>query len=148
MGHITTKTGSWKFTYRSHNINNSMTLTSLVKIRDASKGELTGDTLKALLGEVPVPEGAEEGECLNWVINAVKHLSDAGVVTLSNSDGLRQEFATFCAGNKQYASRTRYPNLKASEYCTWSVVETVADARMILRLMFDDRTDLREKCNV
>lgn len=52
-------------------ITNSMTLTSLIKIRDASKGELTGEALKALLGEVPVPEGGEDGECLNWVINAV-----------------------------------------------------------------------------
>lgn len=94
-----------------------MTLTSLIRIRDASRGAITKDDLEKILAEVPVPAGAATGECLNWVIKAVEHLAVKKIVTLSSADKLREEFNTFCVSNRSYARRDRFPNTKVSEHC-------------------------------
>ncbi|OSD06728.1 hypothetical protein PYCCODRAFT_1474169 [Trametes coccinea BRFM310] len=117
MGHIVNRTGQWEYKFGSQNIAHSLSLTSLIKIRDGSKGPITADNLDNLLAQVTVPPGSEEGECLNWVMRAVKLLAENNVVTLKSEDGLREEFSSFCAENRSYATRTKYPNVKTSEYC-------------------------------
>ena len=119
MGHITTNTatGQWMLKFGPQNIANSMTLTSLIRIRDASRGLTTAEQLAALLAEVPVPAGSQDGECLNWVIRAVQHLAARGVVTLTSAEGLREEFKQFCAGNRSFARRDKFPNVKVSQFC-------------------------------
>ena len=94
-----------------------MSLTSLIKIRDVSRGVLAEDDLKALLEEVAVPLGGEPGECLNWVMRAVEHLAARKVVTLLSSANLREEFSSFCSGNRAFARRELFPNVMVSQNC-------------------------------
>ncbi|KAI0761485.1 hypothetical protein BD413DRAFT_485817, partial [Trametes elegans] len=87
-------------------------------IRDASKGPLSGEDLNSLLSQVSVPPGNELGECLNWVMRAVTLLAEKGIVTLVSADSLKDEFSSFCSNNQEYVTRTAYPNVETSEYCS------------------------------
>ena len=118
MGHITTKSGHWEYKFQNQKIEHSISLTSLIEIRNVSKGTLNAQTLNNLLAQVAVPPGNEIGECLNWVVNAVELLASHGVVSLRSPDGLRGEFSAFCAGNKGFATSSKYPNVKVSDYCS------------------------------
>lgn len=118
MAHVTNRTGTWVYKFTDQNIANSLTLTSLIKIRDSSKGQLTAEELNGLLAQVIPPSATETGGCLNWVMRAVRLLAERGYVTLRSEEGLREEFASFCAGNRGYARTTAYPNVKESQYCS------------------------------
>lgn len=58
MGHITTKSesGNWVFKFGPQGIAHSLSLTSLIRIRDSSKGAITKDDLEQALAEVSVPD--------------------------------------------------------------------------------------------
>ncbi|TCD65019.1 hypothetical protein EIP91_003340 [Steccherinum ochraceum] len=116
--HITTKLGYWAYSSSNQNILGSMSLTSLIKIRDASGGAISPNGLDALLRQVPVPAGAASGECLNWVINAVMLLHQHRVVRLSSAEYLRQEFSQYVPQNRSRATRGSYPGVKVSAYCS------------------------------
>ena len=118
MGHITLKSGHWAYNFQSQKMEHSQTLTSLIEIRDTSKGALSAQTLSNLLAQVAVPSGNDDGECLDWVIDAVKLLASHGIVSLRSPDGLRAEFSAFCAGNRSFATSSKYPNVKVSAYCS------------------------------
>ncbi|KAA1477863.1 hypothetical protein DENSPDRAFT_845069 [Dentipellis sp. KUC8613] len=118
MGHIVAKTGVWAYKFQAQNISNSLSLTSLIKIRDTSSGPLTSNELNGLLVQVTVPPGNEEGECLNWMIRAVELLAEKNIVALVSATSLRDEFSTFCAANRSRASSSKYPNVKVSEFCS------------------------------
>ncbi|KAM5540597.1 hypothetical protein V8D89_005628 [Ganoderma adspersum] len=118
MAHITTKSGNWAYNFQAQKIEQSISLTSLIEIRSASKGALSAETLSDLLAQVVVPAGNVGGECLNWVIDAVKLLAKNGIVSLRSADLLREEFSTFCAGNRSFATSSKYPNMKVSDYCS------------------------------
>jgi len=64
----------------------SLTLTSLLHIRDVAKGAITKVELK---DEVP---GAEFGECLPWVLKGIEVLQDKGLLNLTSSASLAEEF--------------------------------------------------------
>jgi hypothetical protein len=57
------------------------------------------------------------GECLPWVLRAVEKLHEAELVNLIDVKLLRNEFEEFTAGNRAFATRFKFPNVKASDYC-------------------------------
>jgi len=95
-----------------------MTLTTLLKIHDVSGGVITPEQLDAAARKAVVNPGAPIGECLEWVMRVVQILHSDGFVKLASVDSLSQEFSNFAAGNRSYATRSKFPNVQASQYCT------------------------------
>ncbi|KAG5642020.1 hypothetical protein DXG03_003767 [Asterophora parasitica] len=116
--HIRISEGVWKLDTRQQNIVQSISLTTLLKIHDVSAGAITRAQLQEAAQHVPVPSGGESGECLPWVLRVVERLDAMGLVNLSSSAELGEEFTTFSAGNRSYAQRDKYPNVKTSAHCT------------------------------
>ncbi|KAF8073895.1 hypothetical protein FPV67DRAFT_1778478 [Lyophyllum atratum] len=116
--HINIKNGIWAFDARTQNIAGSMSLTTLVRIHDASAGTITEQELEDAARKVAVPAGGESGECLPWVLRVIERLDAEGLVSLSSSEALREEFTDFATGNRKYANRNQYPNVKTSLNCT------------------------------
>ncbi|PPQ92604.1 hypothetical protein CVT25_007295 [Psilocybe cyanescens] len=110
-------TSAWKSDFRAQKIDSSISLISLVKIRDISKGAITAAGISEILKTVNVPSGGETGECTKWVRNAITLLNQKGTVTCTSLDNLIDEFHAFCAGNRAYATTSKYPNVMTSSYC-------------------------------
>ncbi|KAG1766731.1 hypothetical protein EV702DRAFT_950393, partial [Suillus placidus] len=100
---------------RKQNLSQSMSLTvTLLKIHDVSAGAITPEQLDATVSKAAVVHSGS-GECLKWVIRAVEVLHSEGLVDLGSADNLAQGFSTFAAGNRSYATRNKFPNVKASQ---------------------------------
>ncbi|KAF8467521.1 hypothetical protein JB92DRAFT_3060263 [Gautieria morchelliformis] len=109
---------SWAFQSRDQRIAGEMFLSSLLKLRDLSDGEISTEQLDEAAASVPPPPNDEFGECLPWVLRVVQRLNEMGLVNLTNVDELGREFEDFAAGNKIYATRQKFPNVKASAFCS------------------------------
>ena len=57
-----------------------MTPTTLLRVYDMSQGVITVETLDWTAKQVAVLSGAEEGECLKWVISVFEILQKHGLV--------------------------------------------------------------------
>jgi hypothetical protein len=101
---------------RVQKIAGDMFLSSLLKLRDASLGEIPLEALEVAATAVPVPQNDEFGECLPWVLRVVQKLHEMGLLELVDSYQLGQEFTSFAAGNKAFATRTKIPNVKVSKF--------------------------------
>ncbi|KAF8467520.1 hypothetical protein JB92DRAFT_3060262 [Gautieria morchelliformis] len=108
----------WTYQARQQNFSQSMTFTTLLRIHDASQGVITAQTMDWAAKQVAVPSGAEEGECLKWVMSVIGILQKHGLVRVSSISHLQQEFSQFAAGNRAYATRSILPNVNVSQYCT------------------------------
>jgi hypothetical protein len=103
---------------RSQRLEGSLTLTSLLRIRDVAKGAITKAELKDAAQSVEVPPGAEFGECLPWALKVIEVLQEKGLLNLTSSASLAEEFNQFASGNKSHARRDMFPAIKVSEYCS------------------------------
>ena len=110
---------TWKFQSRDQRIAGEMFLSSLLKLRDLSNGKISIEQLEEAAASLPPPANDKFGECLPWVLRVVRRLSEMGLVNLANVDELGREFEDFAAGNKVYATRQKFPNVKASAFCSW-----------------------------
>jgi hypothetical protein len=117
IAHIKQKSGSWAYEFREQNISESMSLTTLLKIHDVSAGAITAKQLDAAARKAGITPGAPIGECLEWVKRAVQMLHSEGRVEVTSVDKLAEEFSNFASGNRAYAKRNTFPNVKASQYC-------------------------------
>lgn len=116
--HITTKSGIWAFNGGMlQKIQGSLSLISLIKICDVSKGTITKEDIEEIVRQVNVPASCQDGECLVWICGAVNLLTENGLVTLTSVENLVDEFSTFCAVNRSYTTSSKYPNVKTSSYC-------------------------------
>lgn len=97
-----------------------MFVSTLLKIHDVSGGAITKDQLEDAAKSIAVPENDEFGECLPWALRVVENLHSRDLVVLKDGDvaALEREFAEFAAGNRDYATRTRFPNVKISSICS------------------------------
>ncbi|EJC99850.1 uncharacterized protein FOMMEDRAFT_160296 [Fomitiporia mediterranea MF3/22] len=117
IDHATSPT--WAYQCRSEKIEGNMFLSSLLKIHDASKGELTISQLEDVAKTVHVPENDEFGECGPWVFRVVEELHKFGLVVLLDGERLSQEFAAFAGESAEFARRDRFPNVMVSQFCSF-----------------------------
>lgn len=108
----------WTYQSRAQPITGDMFLSTLLKVRDASDGAVTLQQLEAAAAAVPGPQNDMQGECLHWVLRVVQRLQEKWLVDLDDADALGEEFEVFAAGNRAYASRLRFPNVKASQFAS------------------------------
>jgi len=102
----------WRYESRARqSIENSLTLTSLMCLHDASTlGALSRATVDAVCRGVPVPEGCEVGECTVWAQQAVAALAAQGSISLATETAvLVQQFIVWVGGNRHKAKRGAYP---------------------------------------
>ncbi|KAF8512256.1 hypothetical protein JB92DRAFT_2723839 [Gautieria morchelliformis] len=109
---------TWTVQSRDQRIAGEMLLSSLLKLRDVSRGEVTIEQLEEAAASVPPPANDEFGECLPWALRTVQKLDEMGLVKLTDADELGKEFETFAVGNKAYATRRKFPNVQVSEFCS------------------------------
>ena len=51
----------------------------------------------------------------------VQRLNEMGLITLINVDELGRESEDFAAENTVYATRQKFPIVKASAFCLWTI---------------------------
>jgi hypothetical protein len=85
-----------------------MFLSTLLKLRDASAGQITAELLEEAAASVPVAENDLFGECLPWVLLVVQKLHEMGFLSLVEGN----EFSSFADGNRAFATRAKFPNVK------------------------------------
>lgn len=111
---------NWTYQGRQQAISGDMFVSTLLKIHDVSDGVITKNQLENTAKTIAVPQNDEFGECLPWALRVVESLNALGLVALKD-DGvaaLEHEFTEFAAGNRSYATRTRFPNVKISSICS------------------------------
>ncbi|EGO04000.1 hypothetical protein SERLA73DRAFT_175718 [Serpula lacrymans var. lacrymans S7.3] len=109
---------TWAYQSRAQKIEGDMFFSTLLKLRDVSAGSITVAQLEEAAMSVPAPDNDEFGECLPWVLQVVQTLHDMDLIVLTDIKDLGKEFEEFATGNKAYATRTKFPNVKASQFCT------------------------------
>ncbi|KAI0075463.1 hypothetical protein K474DRAFT_1691801 [Panus rudis PR-1116 ss-1] len=109
----------WTYQCRNQKIEGEMTLTSLYKLRDAvTKNKVTPEQLQEIAATVPVPQNDNFGECTSWTKSVVEKLADAGLIQVTDMEGLWKEFEEFVTGNRAFARRDRFPNVVSSSFCS------------------------------
>lgn len=108
----------WAMQSRMQKIAGDMFLSTLLKLGDASAGQITAELLEEAAASVPAPENDLFGECLPWVLRVVQKLHEMGFPCLVDGEGLGNEFSSFADGNRVFATRTKFPNVKVSEFCS------------------------------
>lgn len=110
---------TWKFEQRlKQKIVGSISFTNMLSLRAASAGPITPESLESVARRVPVPEGGENGECIDWVLAVVQLLSKEGHLRLTSATDLRAEFLKHAADSKGHATSGKPPNVKVSSYCS------------------------------
>ncbi|KAL6301757.1 hypothetical protein BKA93DRAFT_738199 [Sparassis latifolia] len=107
----------WTYQCRVQRIAGDMFMSSLLRLRDVSVGEITAEQLQEAAESIPAPLNDSFGECLPWVLNVVQKLHGMGLLNLMSADGLGREFEEFVVRNQAYARRDRFPNVTVSLYC-------------------------------
>ncbi|KIJ11130.1 hypothetical protein PAXINDRAFT_177387 [Paxillus involutus ATCC 200175] len=110
IAHIKHQFGAWSYEFRKQRLQQSMSLSTLLKIHDVSAGAITSDELDEAARSL--------SECLNWTLKVVQVLHSRGLVNLTSVQHLANEFSDFAGGNRNYARRTVFPNVKASANCS------------------------------
>lgn len=94
-------------------------MTTLLKLHDVSDGMITRKQLEEVASAVSVPLNDTFGECLPWVIHVVKKLDEKRLIKVTaDTDALQKEFEEFSQSNRAFATSTRFPNVKVSEFCS------------------------------
>lgn len=108
---------NWQYQARAQNVKGDMFCSTLLKLHDFSDGPITTSQLKLHAESVTVPDNGEFGECLPWVMRVVDRLQEAGLLQVTDLDLLKDEFQEFAGGNRAFARRDKFPNVKVSTYC-------------------------------
>lgn len=112
---------NWVYQAHTEPLTNNIFLTSLLKIHDVSHGAITRPQLEDAAKQVQMPDNDEFGECGPWVCRVVEELLRRGLVRLQEGatvEELKDEFDEFARGNRAYARRDRFPNIKVSQKCS------------------------------
>lgn len=108
----------WAYQMRRQKVAGDIFCTTLLKLHDVADGAIALDQLEEYAALVPVPQNDEFGECLPWVLKVVEQLRGGGLLSVTSVEALGKEFEEFAAGNKAYARRTTFPNLRMSSFCS------------------------------
>ncbi|KAF7798612.1 hypothetical protein EIP86_009834 [Pleurotus ostreatoroseus] len=108
----------WAYQSRKQKISGDVFMTTLLKLHDISDGIITKEQLEEAAASVPVPENDTFGECLPWILQVVQKLNEAGLVKLVDVEALGKEFEAFAESNRVFATSTRFPNVRTSEFCS------------------------------
>ncbi|KAF6763227.1 hypothetical protein DFP72DRAFT_875079 [Ephemerocybe angulata] len=110
----------WQYEYKTQNIANSLSLTSLHLIHDASKpgaapipSKVLDDFCKTI--EVPSASETSQSQCGVWMGQVLHGLVDKGIIAApaSGVDALLSDFVTWAKENRKFATRSKYPNIRA-----------------------------------
>ncbi|KIJ11114.1 hypothetical protein PAXINDRAFT_181914 [Paxillus involutus ATCC 200175] len=118
IAHIKHQPSGWLYDFRKQRLDQSMTLSTLLKIHDVSAGTITSKELDEAARSVDIPPPTQSSECLNWTLKVVQVLHSRGLINLTSVQHLANEFLDFAGGNRDYARRTVFPNVKASANCS------------------------------
>ncbi|KAF8842343.1 hypothetical protein BDN67DRAFT_383805 [Paxillus ammoniavirescens] len=118
IAHIKHQFGAWSYEFRKQRLQQSMSLSTMLKIHDVSAGAITSKELDEAARSVAIPPPTQLSECLNWTLGVVQVLHSRGLVNLTSVQHLANEFLDFASGNRNYARRTVFPNVKASANCS------------------------------
>lgn len=109
---------NWTYQFRVQRITGDMFLSSLLRIHDASSGQITVDQLQDAASAVAVPEHGEFGACAPWVHAVIQELHNRGLIILSDIAALADEVHAFATGSRAFARRDRFPNVAVSQFCS------------------------------
>ncbi|KAF6753258.1 hypothetical protein DFP72DRAFT_427337 [Ephemerocybe angulata] len=117
LAHVKYTDNAWVYEYRKERIMPSMTLTSLRLVHDSSKpgaATIVSKELDDFCKTIEVPSASMSGQCGVWVAQVLQGLVDKGAIAApaSGVEALLSEFATWAKGNRSFATRSKYPNIK------------------------------------